>query len=149
VTDFVLTRRGLGLGALMVALGGVLGFLAGRAVPTAGARSGTTAANAFGPATGGPERALLPFGQVPRGGGVVLDRQAIVLTREAGDDVQAFSAVCTHQGCTVDRVADGTIDCPCHGSRFDAATGAVVQGPAAQALPAVAITVRQGTIYTS
>ena len=30
-----------------------------------------------------------------------------------------LSAICTHQGCTVSKVADGTIDCPCHGSKFN------------------------------
>jgi Rieske Fe-S protein len=149
VTAFALTRRGVLRGALVAAVGAVAGFLAGRASPATGARPGTTAANAYGPAAGGTGTALLPLDRLPAGGGVVLERPAIVLTRGQGDDVHAFSAVCTHQGCTVDRVADGTIDCPCHGSRFDAITGAVVQGPAQKALPAVAISVRQGTIYTS
>jgi Rieske Fe-S protein len=86
---------------------------------------------------------------VPVGGGLILDNPAIVLTRTSGNDVHAFSAVCTHQGCTVNKVAGGTIDCPCHGSRFDAATGAVVRGPAARPLPAVTVTVRGGNVYTS
>jgi Rieske Fe-S protein len=149
VTAFALTRQWIPRGALVAAAGAVAGFLAAGASSAARARPGTTAANAYGPAAGGTGTALLPLDRVPAGGGVVLDRPAIVLTRGQGDDVHAFSAVCTHQGCTVDRVADGTIDCPCHGSRFDATTGAVVHGPAQRALPTVAITVRQGTIYTS
>jgi Rieske Fe-S protein len=36
------------------------------------------------------------------------------------------------QGCAVDTVADGTIDCPCHGSKFAVADGSVTTGPAAQ-----------------
>jgi Rieske Fe-S protein len=86
---------------------------------------------------------------VPAGGGIVVGKEAVVLTRTASGDVHAFSAVCTHQGCTVDRVAAGTIDCPCHGSRFDANTGAVRAGPASRPLPAVAVQVRDGGIYRS
>jgi len=72
-----------------------------------------------------------------------------VLTRTVDGELHAFSAVCTHQGCTVDRVADGTIDCPCHGSRFDALTGAVTHGPATIPLPPVAVVVRDGQVYSS
>ena len=44
--------------------------------------------------------------------------------------VKAFTAVCTHQGCTVGMVEDGMIGCPCHGSTFDIATdGSVRHGP--------------------
>lgn len=47
-----------------------------------------------------------------------------------------------HQGCRVSSVIGGTIDCACHGSRFNAQTGAVVQGPATRALPVVPVTVQ-------
>ena len=57
---------------------------------------------------------------------------------------KGFSAVCTHQGCIVATIANGTIDCPCHGSKFSIKDGSVVNGPAPSPLPPVAITV-QGT----
>jgi Rieske Fe-S protein len=63
--------------------------------------------------------------------------------------VRAFSATCPHQGCPVSTVANGTIDCPCHGSRFDAKTGAVVAGPAPRGLTPVAVVVRDGGVYRS
>jgi Rieske Fe-S protein len=80
---------------------------------------------------------------------VILKDPAVVLTRTATDDVHGFSAVCTHQGCTVAAVTGGTIDCPCHGSRFDATTGAVRAGPAPSPLPVVAVVVRAGKVYTA
>jgi nitrite reductase/ring-hydroxylating ferredoxin subunit len=52
----------------------------------------------------------------------------MALTRTSTGELHGFSAVWTHRGCTVDAVADGTIDCPWHGSRFDATTGAVRAG---------------------
>jgi Rieske Fe-S protein len=39
------------------------------------------------------------------------------------------AAICTHMGCTVDQAANGTIDCPCHGSQFSVKDGSVVAGP--------------------
>ena len=67
-----------------------------------------------------------------------------VLARTAAGSYKAFTAVCTHQGCIVSTVADGTIDCPCHGSKFSVKDGSVVNGPAPSPLAPVAIKV-QGT----
>jgi len=98
--------------------------------------------------TAGTPTALAAVAEIPEGGGLILDQQSIVITRETGDKVHGFSAVCTHQGCLVSAVADGKITCPCHGSAFDANTGAVVDGPAAAPLPAVPVTVVNGSVYT-
>jgi Rieske Fe-S protein len=58
----------------------------------------------------------------------------------------AYSAVCTHQGCTV-AYQDGQLACPCHGSIFDPANGAaVVSGPAQRPLPEVPVEVRAGEV---
>jgi Rieske Fe-S protein len=78
---------------------------------------------------------LAAVDDIPDGGGIVIADEKLVLTRD-GDTVRGFSAVCTHQGCLVGGVRDGEIRCPCHGSAFDAATGAVVQGPATEPLEA-------------
>ncbi|SDZ93997.1 Ferredoxin subunit of nitrite reductase or a ring-hydroxylating dioxygenase [Bowdeniella nasicola] len=56
----------------------------------------------------------------------------VVVVRD-GEKVRAFSATCPHAGCIV-RKKDGVLDCPCHGSLFNAATGEVERGPATQAL---------------
>ena len=69
------------------------------------------------------------------------DGKAIAVA--VGDEVVAYSSTCTHQGCTVAWNADEqTLDCPCHGSRFDPADGAkVLSGPATSPLPAVEVVV--------
>jgi Rieske Fe-S protein len=78
---------------------------------------------------------------VPVGGGKVFADQKVVVTQPAQGQFKAFSAVCTHQGCTVDEVANGTINCPCHGSKFKIADGSVADGPASKPLPAEQVTV--------
>jgi Rieske Fe-S protein len=78
------------------------------------------------------------------GGGKIVSDKKIVITQPKAGSFDAFSAVCTHAGCIVGDVSGGTINCPCHGSKFSVANGSVVQGPAASPLPPVSITV-QGT----
>ena len=54
-----------------------------------------------------------------------------ILIRTDNDEVCAFSAVCTHQGCTVDYdSASKEMICPCHGARFDPLQkGKAIGGP--------------------
>ncbi|MEW5355836.1 MULTISPECIES: Rieske (2Fe-2S) protein [unclassified Streptomyces] len=77
---------------------------------------------------------LTSTSDIPVGGGKVFAEHKIVVTQPKKGEFKAFSAVCTHQGCTVAKVADGTIDCPCHGSMFHIADGTVAQGPATHPL---------------
>jgi Rieske Fe-S protein len=84
---------------------------------------------------------------IPSGGGMILEDQDLVLTKDAGGEIRAFSATCTHQGCVVAAVVGNTINCPCHGSKFDATTGARVAGPAREPLPARQIEVCDGAIF--
>ncbi|MFJ3817590.1 Rieske (2Fe-2S) protein [Streptomyces sp. NPDC090056] len=90
--------------------------------------------------------ALARTSEIPVGGGAVFAEEKVVVTQPTAGEFKAFSAVCTHQGCLVNRVADGTIDCPCHGSKFRVADGSVVTGPATRPLPAERINVSGGTI---
>ncbi len=61
-------------------------------------------------AAGGTE--LATTSDIPVGGGKIFKDRKIVVTQPTKDEFKAFSAVCTHQGCTVSTVANGTIDCP-------------------------------------
>lgn len=83
---------------------------------------------------------------VPVGGAKLYRDDKVVVSQPAKGAFRAFSAVCTHQGCVVDSVKGTTVSCPCHGSEFDAETGAVVQGPATRPLPALAITETGGKL---
>jgi Rieske Fe-S protein len=83
------------------------------------------------------------------GGGKISADAKVVVTQPKAGEFKAFSAICTHRGCPVSTVADGTINCLCHGSKFDVATGKVVQGPAVKALPSKTATVSGDSIKVS
>jgi Rieske Fe-S protein len=83
---------------------------------------------------------------IPVGGGKVFMNEKVVVTQPAKNDFLAFSAVCTHVGCICNKVANGTIDCPCHGSEFKITNGAVVTGPAPAPLPPRTISITDGKI---
>lgn len=70
-----------------------------------------------------------------------------ILVRQPGGALSAHSAICTHAGCTV-QYSGGELVCPCHGSIFNAATGAVIQGPAVAPLPARRVIARGGRLYS-
>jgi Rieske Fe-S protein len=108
-----------------------------------------TASAASAPAAGSAGSGGTVLGRtadIPVGGGTVFTAAKVVVTQPTKGVFKAFSAVCTHVGCLCNQVADGTIDCPCHGSKFKITDGAVVAGPAPSALPAAPITVADGKI---
>jgi Rieske Fe-S protein len=135
--DLPASRRG-------VLAGGVLAGIAGTvsACGLLGSSSGGDPGNGAGAgAAGGAASALGMTSDIPVGGGKVFFSAKVVVTQPAAGTFKAFSAVCTHQQCTVDQVSGGTIDCPCHGSQFSVKDGSVVSGPASSPLPAAPITV--------
>ncbi|TYB41576.1 Rieske (2Fe-2S) protein [Actinomadura chibensis] len=83
---------------------------------------------------------------VPVGGGKINGAEKVVVTQPTPGSFKAFTAVCTHQGCTVGSVSDGLIKCPCHGSEFKIADGAVRRGPADRALTEYPVQVKGGGI---
>ena len=114
-----------------------------------GAASGPAGASAGGspPATAGAgANAVAAVADVPVGGGIVLAGQDLVVTQPVAGTFKGFSATCTHQGCKVAEVKGGTINCPCHGSRFAVADGTPAAGPATKPLPAKAVTVQGSSV---
>ena len=141
---------GLGLPALAACSGGGSsspGTGGSSSTPTRGAPA-TPSGSASGSGTSSPSArpALVDIADLPVGGGTVVAAQEVVVTQPESGRIMCFSAVCTHMGCIVSDVADGTINCGCHGSEFSIADGTVVRGPATTALPTVAITVRAGVV---
>lgn len=132
------TRRAVLAGACATCAAGVL---AACGTTTAPSGSGT----ASGRATPAPGTALTSTADVPVGGGTVLADQGIVVVQPSAGSFAAYSARCTHTGCTVGEVAGGTIICPCHGSTF-ALDGSVVTGPARTGLGRRAVTVTGGML---
>jgi Rieske Fe-S protein len=106
------------------------------AASTGAAGGGSSAAGG-----GGAAAALATTAEIPVDGGKILADKKIVITQPASGTFKAFTAICTHQGCTVGSISGGAIHCPCHGSAFSIKDGSVVNGPAASPLAPVAIKV--------
>ena len=83
------------------------------------------------------------------GGSKTLKDAAVVITQPAAGQFHAFSAVCSHKQCTVNKIADGTVDCPCHNSRFSITDGSVVAGPAEEPLAVKTVTVAGDVLTVS
>ena len=111
--------------------------------PTPATNGTATSAGGSAPAAG----ALAAASQVPDGGGKIIDGKNIVITQPHSGLFKAFSAICTHEGCIVSSVSNGTINCPCHGSKFSIKDGSVVNGPATTPLGAIAIKVEGTSIF--
>ncbi|WP_432874762.1 Rieske (2Fe-2S) protein [Kribbella sp. CA-245084] len=84
--------------------------------------------------------------EIPVGEGKIFDENQVVVTQPVKGTFKAFSSTCTHQGCQVTTVANGTIDCPCHGSKYSVKDGSVVAGPAPRPLPPKEITISGDSI---
>jgi cytochrome b6-f complex iron-sulfur subunit len=73
-----------------------------------------------------------------------------IITHTSDGQFHAFSAVCTHLGCTVQFRGDiERIWCACHGGQYDPATGEVLAGPPPRPLPPLKVSVQQGQIVVS
>jgi Rieske Fe-S protein len=157
--DSLATRRGVLAGVGLVGLASAItacGAGTSSSTPAAGSGATTPAAPAgstpAGSAAGGASSstaasALAATSKIPVGSGMIFPEQQVVVTQPTADEFKAFSAVCTHMGCIVNQISNGTIDCPCHGSQYSISTGAVVAGPAPRPLPAKQIKVSGGSIF--
>ena len=123
--------RGAAVGGVALPLLAACGD--GEKTPSGGAGSG-----------GGP--ASVAASDVPVGGGTILKDQEVVVTQPKKGDYKAFTAICTHQGCTVTKVEGGQIVCSCHGSHFSIEDGSPTSGPAQKALASKTVSVKGGQI---
>jgi Rieske Fe-S protein len=144
-----ISRRGVLVGGAALgglSLGGLSAAGCGEAPPPNGDKGGPEQ----GPRTPGPgqggQGVVASVTDVPVGGGRVYDARRLVVTQPTAGDFKGFSAVCTHQGCLVSTVQNGTIGCPCHNSKFSIVDGSVRQGPATKPLEPRSITVDAGQI---
>lgn len=146
IPEFPIPRQkvllGAGLGILTAVVAACTTY--GKKPEAAGESITTTAAP---PASGGAAapaaNAIAKTADVPVGSGVIVAE--VVVTQPSAGVFKGFSAKCTHAGCTVNKVAEGTIDCPCHGSKFNL-DGSVANGPATKPLEAQAVTVQGDSI---
>jgi cytochrome b6-f complex iron-sulfur subunit len=145
------TRRMVLIGA------GVAGVaaLAACGSKSSGAAAAPAAATTATAASGGGGAAAAPLAQlsdIPVGGAISAKDagKPIILAQPTAGTVKGFSAICTHMGCTVAPSANGKeLDCPCHGSKYNATTGAVIHGPAPRALAPVSVKVVSGAVVAA
>jgi Rieske Fe-S protein len=153
--DSQATRRGMLAGVGLAGLAGAItacgASASSSAAPESGAGTTSAAAGAGAAAassgTSAASGALAGTSQIPVGSGTIFTAKQVVVTQPSAGVYKAFSAVCTHMGCIVSQVSDGTIDCPCHGSQYSIKDGAVVSGPAPSPLPAKQIKVTGDSIF--
>ena len=111
--------------------------------------SGETSSGGSGSTgSGGSSGAIAQASDVPTSSAKEFtnDGQPAVLVHLESGDFAAYSAVCTHQQCTV-AYQDGQLACPCHGSVFDPSDGgAVMNGPAQEPLPEIPVQVQNGQV---
>lgn len=135
---------GAGLGLIATALAACTTY--GKKPEASGDTATTTtevAPGASAPGPAAPANAIAKTSEVPVGSGVIVDE--IVVTQPSAGEFKGFSAICTHAGCTVNEVADGTINCPCHGSKFNL-DGSVANGPATRPLETKTVSVQGDSI---
>jgi len=118
----------------------------GTTTSTAGSSSSAPTTTEAGGSSGG---AGIAKADIPVGGGTIIAATKTVVTQPKAGEFKAFTSICTHMGCPVAQVANGTIDCNCHGSQYDIATGAVSRGPATRPLAPKKVAVKGDQVVVS
>ncbi|MEW1924263.1 Rieske (2Fe-2S) protein [Streptomyces sp. NPDC088360] len=70
----------------------------------------------------------------------------VVVSRISDDEYKAFSTICTHAKCPINKLEGHKLTCPCHGSQFDATNGKVLHDPAVTPLKELPVKVEDGKI---
>lgn len=142
MTDPIIDRRHVVATGALGAAGLLAAGCGGSSKGGGGSASGSSSA-----AGGTP---IIALDKVPVGSAVSAktpDGKPIIVAQPQAGTAVAFSAICTHMGCTV-APSGTTLNCPCHGSVYQAATGDVVKGPAPRALAKVSVKVVGGNVVT-
>ena len=143
-----LPRRTLLAGAAAVGVAGC-GTFTPPSAPQAPPAAPTTADGippASGPVpTGAAGPAVAAAADVPVGGALIVPERELVISQPTAGMFTGLSAICTHTACIVNRVENGSIICPCHGSRYGL-DGTVQQGPAPRPLDPRPVAVVNGEI---
>lgn len=84
--------------------------------------------------------------EVAKGGAKLYRDHNVVVSRDGNGALKAYSTICTHAGCAINKLQGTTLICPCHGSEFDAVTGKVVQAPATEPLTELPVKASKGRI---
>ncbi len=142
------------LGAGLVAGTGALAACAGSSGTAATVASAPAPAASSAPPSaasaggGGAGAALAKLSDVPVGGAISAQDagKPIIIAQPTAGKVVAFTAICTHLGCTVAPSTGTVLKCPCHGSTYDATTGANTGGPAPRPLAGIPVTVSGDSI---
>jgi Rieske Fe-S protein len=114
---------------------------------TPGAGAGSTGSGTSSGTSSGTGTPLAKVSDVPVGNAISakLGDQPILISQPQAGTIVAFTAICTHMGCTV-RPAGKEFHCPCHGSVYNAATGEVIHGPAPRSLAKIPTKVVDGEV---
>jgi Rieske Fe-S protein len=142
----------VGGAATTPASGGMASSGMSSSAPSSAATSGSSGTTAQGSGSSGTGSSMSggtvlgTTAEIPVGGGMIFTAAKVVVTQPVKGEFKAFSAVCTHVGCILDKVANGIIYCPCHGGQFKITTGAVVAGPPPTPIAAKPISVEGGKI---
>ncbi|WP_402468032.1 QcrA and Rieske domain-containing protein [Isoptericola aurantiacus] len=133
--------RGAGLATGVVVGGGVL-VACSDPVDPSGAVDDVT--------TSGAGETVVALADVPVGGAVSAEVAGtpVLVTQPTEGEVHVFSAICTHQGCTVAPAGD-LLECPCHQSVFSLTDASVQAGPAPEPLGEIAVEVVDGDVVVA
>ncbi|WP_225096513.1 Rieske (2Fe-2S) protein [Streptomyces sp. CoH27] len=84
--------------------------------------------------------------EIAEGGAKLYRDHNVVVSRDKSGALKAYSTICTHAGCAINKLQGTTLICPCHDSQFDATTGKVVQQPATEPLAELPVKAAGGRI---
>lgn len=115
---------------------------------SSGSSGGGSGSGGSGGGSGGSGGELVEVSAVPVGGSAAAkgkDGKPVIVSQPSAGTIVAFTAICTHKGCTV-APAGAQLKCPCHGSVYDAFTGKNISGPAPKPLAEISVTVSGGKV---